>query len=64
MNTKTELKRELGKYMRRTFKNKLLALAMIICGIISVYVDGEISFMLFTLLGGIPLFFTRKRVIE
>lgn len=61
---RNEFSKELGKYIRRTLKNKICALALIICGIVSVYVVEDPTYMLFTLTVGIPLFFTRKGVIE
>lgn len=64
MNRKTNKHNiEMVTYISRTFKNKICALALLICGIVSVYVVNDPTFMVFTLIGGVPLFLTRKRVI-
>ena len=54
---------ELMRYISRTINNKILALVLIACGIVSVYVENDSTFLMFTLIGGIPLFLTRKKII-
>lgn len=64
MNNKTNKQnKELVTYISRTFKNKVCALALLICGIVSVYVVNDPTFLVFASIGGVPLFLTRKRVI-
>ena len=61
---KNELKifmRRFKKYMRRTYKNKLGAIAWIMFGCVTVPLfDYDGTFLFFTLLTGIPVFFCRK----
>ena len=59
-------KKESGfhRYLRRTLWNKMMASAIIGVGIITALVDGDCTFLLFTLVFGVPLFFVRKDVRE
>lgn len=52
-----------AKYMRRTYKNKLCAIAMIAVGIFSAYILKEASGLLFISIVAIPLFFSRENWI-
>ena len=52
------------RYLRRTLWNKMMASAIIGVGIITALVDGDCTFLLFTLVFGVPLFFVRKDVRE
>lgn len=45
------------RYLRRTLWNKMMASAIIGVGIITALVDGDCTFLLFTLVFGVPLFF-------
>lgn len=44
----------------KTLMNKILAIAFIIIGVLSYILLREGSFMIFTLIIGIPLFFAKK----
>lgn len=59
----TKLIKAIKKNIRRTYKNKLCALALIILGIIATSIDKDATVLIFTLLLGIPLFFSRKNQI-
>lgn len=51
------------KYMRRTYKNKLCAIAMLCIGIFSTYILKEASGLLFISIVAIPLFFAKDNWI-
>jgi uncharacterized membrane protein YiaA len=63
MNTNEGIK-EIAKYMRRTRLNKICALALIGLGLISASISNDATFLIFTLLFGIPLFFSRRNWIS
>lgn len=47
-------------YIRRTFKNKLCAILMLIVGMLTANVSGDSTFLILMLLIGVPLFFANK----
>lgn len=59
-----EFKRELVKYIRRTAKNKMVALALIVIGLIIRAITGEATVLVLTLMFGIPLFLARQNHIQ
>lgn len=59
----TKLIKAIKKNIRRTYKNKLCALALIIIGIIITNIDNDATSLVFTLLIGIPLFFSKQNHI-
>lgn len=64
MNEKTEKYiRKFVKYIRRTLRNKLCAIALIMVGIILRFISNDITFLVFTLLIGMPMFFSNKNWI-
>lgn len=48
---------------RKLIKNKIYGIILIVIGIISAMIDGDITFLILTLIFGLPLLFTRKRWI-
>lgn len=58
MNKKI-IHKKVKRYFQRTYKNKLIALALITLGALSVGLEKDITFLVFTLLIGIPLFFSK-----
>ena len=48
------------RYIRRTYKNKICALALIIVGMGPIYLENDATFMVVALLFGIPLFFSKE----
>jgi hypothetical protein len=44
----------------RTWKNKALAAALIAIGIFFAKVDGDVTFLVFSIMIGIPIFFSKK----
>ena len=54
----------LRNYMKRTSKNKLYAAALIVLGLLSVGVVGDGTFLLFTAMVGLTLFFTKENIFE
>lgn len=64
MNEKTEKYiRKFVRHIRRTLRNKLYAIALIMVGIILRFISNDITFLVFTLLIGIPMFFSNKNWI-
>lgn len=56
-------KNRFRQYMKRTIKNKIVALMLIIGGVLSVFIDGDGTFMIFAVAVGIALFFAKKNYI-
>ena len=52
------------KYLRRTWKNKVVALSVIFIGRLSLFIDSEGTGLVFLLLLAIPLFFARHNYID
>ena len=52
------------KYLRRTYKNKAVALALALVGYWSIGIDNDATFFVFALLFAIPLFFARRNQID
>ena len=53
--------RRFARYLDRTFKNKIYAIIMTMLGVIAFKVDSsDATFLVFTLMIAIPLFFARK----
>lgn len=50
-------------YMRRTIKNKLMAILLIIIGFLTWLFSGDGTGFVFTLIFGIPLFFMNKKYV-
>ena len=59
----TKIIKAIKKNLRRTYKNKLCTLALIIVGIVPIYLENDATFMTFALLIGIPLFFSKQNHI-
>ena len=59
----TKLIKAIKKNIRRTYKNKLCALALIIVGIFTTIIDNDATFLVFALLIGISLFFSKQNHI-
>jgi hypothetical protein len=53
------------RYMRKTIKNKIAALLFIGLGVLSLLVsERDVTFLVFTLTFGVPLFFAKENYIE
>lgn len=50
-------------YFRRTLLNKIFAIAMVLVGLWSTTIDGNITVAVFAILFAIPLFFSRRNWI-
>ena len=48
----------------KTFKNKICALLLISAGMLPLIVDKDGTFLLITLIFGLPLFFAKKNYIR
>lgn len=50
------------KYLRRTWKNKVAALAITFVGYLSIGIDNDATFFVFALIFAVPMFFARKNL--
>lgn len=57
---KQKAKQKFIKYLRKTWKNKVIAIAMILCGMLGVWVLEDATALVFILFIAIPMFFSRK----
>ena len=48
----------------KTIKNKIYSAMFILLGALSIKIDNDITFFIFTLLIGIPIFFAKENVIK
>lgn len=62
MNEK-RCKEGLAQYMRETLLNKIVAVVLILIGVFSVYIAKDITFLITTLMMGIPLFVAKENYI-
>lgn len=60
---KRKMYKRFKRYIRRTYKNKLCALALIILGLLTVFIEYDATFFIVTLLIGIPLFLEKENQI-
>lgn len=49
-----------ARYMIRTFKNKVCALALLIAGMVPVWIDGDGTALIFFGCLAIPMFFAKE----
>ena len=47
----------------KTLKNKIYAIALLICGCIPIFIDGDVTMLIFFGCIAIPLFFAKKNWI-
>lgn len=50
-------------WKRELLKNKLYALLLVIIGALSVLIEYDVTFFIFTLMLGLPLFFAKENWI-
>lgn len=50
------------KYLKRTWKNKVVALALALVGYLSTFIDGDATGFVFMMLIAVPLFFYGKEI--
>lgn len=48
------------RYMRRTLKNKLLVMALLVAGILSAVLSNDGTFLVFVLIFSLPMFMTKE----
>ena len=63
MNKNTKLVK-FGNYIRETIMNKIVSLILIMIGVLSTFIDNDATFLVFTLIIGIPLFFEKDNCIS
>ena len=63
MKTNVKNKRNV-KIVRRTILNKFLAIMLIMLGMIGTTIGNDSTFLVFTLMFGIPLFFSKRNWIS
>lgn len=62
MNKKRR-KEGFAQYIRETLLNKIVAVVLILIGVLTVYVAKDITFLVTTLIMGIPLFLAKENYI-
>lgn len=63
MNKKAGYKERIIRHFRRTYKNKICVVALILIGILSTVISDDATVLVFTLLIGIPLFFVKDNFV-
>lgn len=59
MNTMKRYMKKIKHNFRKTYKNKLLAIALMLLGVLSVGIENDGTFLLFVLIFAIPLFLAK-----
>ena len=52
------------KTTRRTWKNKLCAIALLIIGALATSIDGDATMMVFLMIIGTPLFLAKENLVD
>lgn len=63
MSKKAGYKERIIRHFRRTYKNKICVVALILIGILSTIISDDATVLVFTLLIGIPLFFVKDNFV-
>lgn len=63
MNTMRRYIKKIKHNFRKTYKNKLMAIALLLLGVLSVGIENDATFLGFTLIFAIPLFFEKDNWI-
>lgn len=63
MNKKNKYIERFSEYMRKTYINKCFAIALILIGIVSMYILNDGTFLAFMMFFGLPLFFINDNYI-
>lgn len=63
MNIKRKMRKVVNN-VRRTIKNKLCAIGLIIIGLLSLRIDGDGTFLLLTILIGLGLIFIEEDIFQ
>ena len=50
--------------MIKNVKNKRMAVALILLGLCSIFIEMDITFFVFSLILGLPLFFAKENWVE
>ena len=60
MNTMKRYIKKIKHNFRKTYKNKLLAIVILLLGVLSVGIENDATFLVFTLIFAIPLFLAKE----
>ena len=63
MNNNTYIARVV-KYMRKTYRNKLVAMGLLIPGVLAEMITNDGTALIFLMVFAIPMFFTNKNCIQ
>ena len=63
MTKKEKNRRKFVRYIRRTFVNKVCAVALALIGTLVTMLDGDATFLVLALMIGVPMFFAHERWI-
>lgn len=51
------------KYLKRTWKNKIVALCLMQLGYMTIGIDNDVTAFAFIMLFAVPLFFAKKNIV-
>lgn len=55
--------RKVERYLEETWRNKLIAVVILAIGVFTARVSADATFLIFTVLLGVPLFLSKENVI-
>lgn len=61
MKRKERNRRRFVRYIRRTFANKVCAVALALIGAVVMSLDGDATFLVFALMIGVPMFLAHEQ---
>lgn len=57
---RNKAKEKFINYLCKTWKNKICAIAMIICGMLGIVIEKDATALVFMLLIAVPMFFSKR----
>ena len=55
--------RQMKRYLKRTWKNKLMAIVIVLPCVVATQIEGDATLLILSLMVAIPLFFAKKNYI-
>lgn len=52
------------EYLKNTWKNKLVAILIMAVGCVPIWLEGDATILVLTLILSIPLFFTKQNILQ
>lgn len=51
-------------FTKELMKNKIMSIILMVIGVLSIFIEGDATFTIFSLMIGLPLFFAKKNWIN